>query len=227
MNARYISNHILSSFAAALLMLLLALGSFFALEPAVSRAVTDEFLVTQLITPEISFVATANNVAMSPSIAGITGGNSAGTTSVRVRTNNDTGYNMTIAFSSSTAMGRNGGGGVIANYSPASTTRADFAFTDEIFSQFGYTVIASTSGDLPLYFRDNASLCGIGSANTASTCWSNPSTTARQIALTAGPTNNSGATTTIAFRVNVPSTPIPAVQEGTYTATATLTAVTN
>jgi hypothetical protein len=216
-----------NSSLAAMLALTLAFAAFLALEPTVGRSATDTFTVTQVVTDETAFIVATNDVSMSPNLAGVTGGTASGSTTVRVRTNNSTGYNMTIAFSTSTAMRQNGGSGVINNYNPASTTRADFAFTPEVFSQFSYTVVASTSGDLPTYFRDNASICGAGAANTASTCWSNPSTTARQVILTSAATQTSGSTSTIAFRVNIPSNPIPAVPEGTYVATATLTAINN
>jgi hypothetical protein len=197
------------------------------LEPKVGLAIGDSFTVTQSITSEISFVATANDVTMSPSIAGLTGGTSSGSTTVRVRTNNDTGYNMTLAFSTSTAMTRNGGGGTISNYNPASAGTPDLTFAAETFAQFGYTVVASTSADLDTSFKDDGAACATGSNNTANTCWMNPSTTAETIINRTTATGASGATTTIAFRVNVPSNPSPAVQEGTYVATATLTAVTN
>lgn len=223
-----ISRSAWSALVAATLASLLVLVSFFMLEPKVGLAIGDTFKVTQSITSEISFVATANDVTMSPSIAGLTGGTSSGSTTVRVRTNNDTGYNMTLAFSTSTAMTRNGGGGVINNYNPASAGTPDYTFASETFAQFGYTVLASTTSDVDATFLDNGSnTCATGASNGASTCWYNPSTTAETIINRTTATAPSGATTTIAFRVNVPSNPSPAVQEGTYVATATLTAVTN
>jgi hypothetical protein len=227
MNSKIIINSAWNSTIAVILVLTLTFGTFLVLEPTVGRSATDIFKVTQTVTDETAFVVAVNDVTMSPNLAGVTGGTASGSTTVRVRTNNSTGYNMTIAFSTSTAMRQNGGSGSINNYNPASTTRADFAFANEAFSQFSYTVVASTSGDLPTYFRDNASICGAGSANTASTCWSNPSTTARQVILTSAATQTSGSTSTVAFRVNIPSNPVPAVPEGTYVATATLTAINN
>jgi hypothetical protein len=205
----------------------LVLSAFFMFEPNDTFAVTDSFTVSQTVTAEISFVATSTDVTMSPSLAGISGGTSNGSYGVRVRTNNATGYNMTLAFSSTTAMGRNGGGGYISNYNPAATTAPDYTFANETFSQFGYTVVASTSADLATYFRDNGSACNTGAGNTTNTCWMAPSTTARTIINRTTATGATGATTTLNFRVNIPSNPIPAIQTGTYTATATLTATTN
>lgn len=227
MNSESLVGSAFQATVAAVVCVALAFGAFLAVEPTVGRTATDTFKITQVVTDETAFIVATNDVTMSPNLAGVTGGTASGSTTVRVRTNNSTGYSMTILFSTSTAMHQNGGSGVIANYSPASTTRADFAFASEVFSQFSYTVIASTSGDLPTYFRDNASICGAGAANTASTCWSNPSTTARQVILTSAATQTSGSTSTLAFRVNIPSNPIPTVPEGTYVATATLTATNN
>lgn len=219
-----------NSFISSVIALLLSFAVFLLFEPNIGQAqATSTFRVTQSVTAEISFVVSAANVAMSPSIAGITGGNSAGTTSVRVRTNNDIGYNMTIVFSTSTAMRQTsqGTGGTIRNYNPTTGNVPDLTFSNEVFSQFGYTIIASTSADLNTSFRDSGAACNTGSNNTANTCWLNPSTTAKTIINTTVPTASSGSTTTVAFRINIPANAVPLVPEGGYTATATLTAVIN
>ncbi len=225
-----IRTSLLSSLTATTLMLLLAAGSFLMLEPVVGRAAvdTDEFEVTQTVTEEISFVATSSDVTMSPSLAGITGGTSNGSYAVRVRTNNAAGYNMTIAFSSTTAMIRDGGGGYISNYAPAADGTPDYTFTSDTFAQFGYTVTASSSADLDASFLDNGSnTCATGATDGSGTCWMDPDDAAETIINRTTSTAASGATTTIQFRVNIPSNPSPAIQTGTYTATATLTATTN
>lgn len=230
MKIAYITSSLWSSLLAATLMSLLVLGSFLVLEPVVSSAASanDEFEVTQVVTEEISFTATASDVSMSPNLAGITGGTAYGSTSVRVRTNNSAGYNMTIDFSTSTAMQRDGGGAYISNYSPASAGTPDYTFGTETFAQFGYTVVASTTADTDATFLDNGSnTCATGASNGVATCWYNPSTTAETIINRTTSTAASGATTTIAFRVHIPNNPSPAIPTGTYTATATLTATTN
>ena len=235
MNLSHITHSAGSALIASLLMMALVLASFFILEPSVGRAQlspqTDEFEVTQEITAEISFETTANDVTMSPSIASLTGGTSYGQTQVVVNTNNATGYNLTIAFSSTTAMIRDGGGGVINNYAPAVDGTPDYAFTTDTFAQFGYTVVASTTSELDQSFLDNGSnACNqpAGSdTNATSTCWMDPDDVAEHIILTNSFTPLSGSTTTIGFRVHVPANPSPAVPTGFYTATATLTATTN
>lgn len=228
MNLTYISNSVFAALVAAVLVSLLVLASFFMLEPTVSRAQEfDSFTVTQQITAEIAFLTTANDVIMSPTIAGLTGDTANGSTQVVVNTNNSAGYNMTIAFSSSTAMNLDGGGGAINNYNPAGAGVADFAFGAETYGQFGFTVSASTTSDLDPTFLDNGSVCGAGGADAADACWLDPDDAAETIINRSTETELSGATTTIAFRVLVPSNPSPAIPTGIYTATATLTATVN
>lgn len=230
MNLTYISKSAVTALVAAILASILVLTSFFMLEPTVGRAATDtdQFVVDQVVTAEISFLTDSTTVTMSPSLASLTGGRSSGTTTVRVNTNNSTGYFMTIQFSSTTAMGRDGFGGSIRNYNPTAAGVPDLNFGSEVYGQFAYTVIASTSADLDTSFRDDGAACNTGSNNTAGTCWLNPtSTVAETIINRTTSTAGSGATTSIAFRVDIPSNPVPAIPTGTYTATATLTATTN
>ncbi len=223
-----------SALLAAVLALVLLLLSFFMLEPTVGRAAvdTEQFIVSQSITSEISFLTAVADVSMSPSLGGIAGGTANGQTQVIVNTNNTTGYNMTINFASSSygtdAMNRNGGGGYIDDYTNSSSTVPDYTFTAETYAQFAYAVQGSTTADVDQTFKSNGSnTCNTGSTNTAGTCWMRPSTTNERIVNRTTSTAASGATTTIQFRINVPSNPSPAVPTGTYTATATLTATTN
>lgn len=218
---------VFNSFVAAACLLSVVTLSFMLLEPTVSRAIVDVHKVTQSVTAEISFLSIPSDVVMSPALAGITGGSAAGTSTVRVLTNNDTGYNMTLSFSTTTAMRRNGGGGTIANYTPAGAGVPDFAFANEVYGQFAYTVSASTTADMDASFLDNGGTCNIGAANASGRCWLNPSTTAETIINRTTATLSSGATTSISFRVHIPSSPVPAISEGTYVATATLTALVN
>lgn len=220
----------LSALTAAVLCSLMLLASFLVLEPTVGQAqINDTFEVTQTITGEISFEQTANDVDLQPSLSGISGGTSHGSTTVRVRTNNATGYNMTIAFSSTTAMTRDGGSGYINNYAPATPGVPDYSFSNEVFAQFAYSVVASTTSDVDQTFLDNGSnACNeAAGSNGNNTCWYNPSTTAETIINRTTATAASGATTTLKFRVHIPNEPVPAIQTGVYTATATLTATAN
>lgn len=215
---------------AAITGLVVLLSTFVVLEPTISRAqITDEFLVTQNITAELAFVASTTDVAMDSGIASLTGGTSNGTTTVAINTNNSAGYNLTLGFSSSTAMNQDGGTGFINNYAPASAGTPDYNFdATELFGQFAYRVTADQVADLDASFEDNGSnACGSGGGNnTYDACWLNGSTTAKTIIDRSSATSG-GSTTTLNFRVSVPANPSPTIPTGSYTATATLTATLN
>jgi len=207
-------------------------ATFVLAEPTVSRAVSDSFVVTQTILSEIAFVASTTDVTMDASIGGLTGGTANGTTTVAVNTNNTAGYNMTLYFDDTPAMNQNGGTGYIDNYSPTTPGTPDFTFNDtaEVFSQFGYRVTGAQAADVDPTFQDNGvDTCGTGSSNTYGACWYNPtaSTSPETIINRSTPTPVGGSTTTLNFRIYVPTNPNPQVPSGTYTATATLTAVVN
>lgn len=239
MNKTHLLNSAQMSLVAATLILMLGVSTFFAFEPVVGQSATtsDSFLVTQSITSEISFLATASDVSMSPSIGGLTGGLSSGTTTVRVLTNDTSGYYMTLSFASTTvnpgiAMNGNTQGGYISNYTSVSTDTPDFAFSVAAnAAEFAYTVGASTTADLDTTFRNNGAACNNASGgDVAFSCWFGPTTSpafSETIVNRSTQTPASGATTSIAFRIQVSSNPAPAVPEDTYTATATLTATTN
>ena len=222
-----IDNAFMLSLIAAAVTSALLLTSFLLLEPTVSHAVSDTVSVHQTITAEISIAIASTSLSMDGTIAGITGGITDAETEVLVITNNSTGYNMTIQFASATAMYRDTGGTDIPNYVPAVETVPDQTFDSaEVFAQFGYSAWSSADGaDIDDSFKGAG--CAGGSSVTLE-CWMSPSSTAAETIVnrtTATPA--SGATTTVQFRVDVPNNPVPSVDTGTYTATATLTAVTN
>lgn len=231
----FIKSHpVVEATLAALVTVGMLLSLYVVFEPLASRAATttDQFTVSQTINNEISFSTTATDVTMVGSLNGLTGGMSTGTTQVIVKTNNALGYNMTISFASSSygtaAMNRNGGGGDIEDYTPASAGVPDFTFGTETFGQLAYTISASTTADLDQTFRNNGSACNNNSGgDVVASCWYNPSTTAETIVNRTTATSASGEGTMVHFRVHIPNNPTPAIPSGTYTATATLTAVTN
>jgi hypothetical protein len=204
---------------------------FVILEPAISWAIGDQFEVTQQITSEISFLTAPSDVTMSPTIAGITGGTANGGTQVVVYTNDSAGYNMTLTASSSAGMIGESQGGTIPALSSTTAGVPDYNFDASTIAantaRFAYTVEASTTADLDQSFLDNGTLCNTGSADVELKCWLNASTTPEMIVNRNGETTASGATTTIRFRVVVRASPVPALPEDFYTATTTLTAVTN
>jgi hypothetical protein len=167
---------------------------------------------------------------MSPSLGGLTGGTANGSTQIAVNTSNSTGYNMTIQASSSLGMI---GSASSTNYIPAYVSAAngipDYTFTTPANSaRFGYTVNASTTSDVVQLFRNNGTTCNqSGGSPNGTNCWLAATTTAVQIVNRTTSTPSTGATTTLAFRVQITSNPNPAIPNDTYVATTTLTATTN
>jgi hypothetical protein len=207
----------------------LALGAGFILsEPTIGRAIEDQFTVTQTVTSEISFSTTAVDVSMTPSLGGVTGGTSNGTTTVVVKTNDNAGYTMTIKASSSPAMVGNVSGATIADYTPATAGIPDYAYSVPSGQEFAYTVSASTTTDLAQKFLDNGTnTCNTGSADTggSTSCWYGLSTVATSTIVRGTPTSASGSTSSVVFKLTISSGSL--VTEDTYNATATLTATTN
>lgn len=206
---------------------------FFAVEPAVSygASVASTFTITQVVTQEISFsLLPPPNVIMSPQLGGLTGGTSNGQTQFIVTTNNSTGYNVTLFASSSGAMINIATSSYsIPAYIPAVASIPDFTFTvPPPAARFGYTVAASTTGDVVQAFRNLTGVCNMlaGTAN-GTNCWLNASSTAFTILNSSLPTPASGATSTLFFRVGISANPNPVIPNGTYVATTTITASTN
>lgn len=233
MNSSHLLYSAKNAFVATILIGALGMLSFFAFEPSVGQAITSNFTVTQQITNEISFVATTSATTMVGSIAGLTGGYATGTNVTVVNTNNPTGYSMTMFFPTTTS-GRAmqaSSTAYIDDYLPVGgvATSTDFAWIDPTAgtaARFGYTVGASSTAQLSAYFRNNGSVCNnTAGGDVADRCWARPSTSPMTIISSSAPSSSS--TTTIKFKVAVPSNPSPALPATYYYATGTLTAFTN
>ena len=163
-------------------------------------------------------LSTAPNVTMSPSLGGIVGGTANGSTTVTVITDSSAGYSLTIVASTSPAM--KSGSNAIADYVPSGAP-PDFTFAvGATQSRFGF----SPEGvNVVQRFKDNGSVCNLGSSNTVSACWDGLSITPQTIVQGSSSNHPLGATTTIRFRVGIGSSVVQ--PEATYTATTTLTAL--
>jgi hypothetical protein len=231
MNTINYQKSVVQASVATFLCLILILTSFFMFEPRIAHGITDVFTVRQQITSEISFKTAPNDVVMSPSIQGITGGTAYGTSTVAITTNSPAGYTMTIAFSTTTAMQGENITSDISNYTPTASGTPDFNFSVPAGSaEFGYTIDSvTTPGDIHARFKDSGAACNTGSGTLVGKCWygnANATSPVTLISRTSA-TPGTGATSTIVFRVGVGATPVPALQTGFYTATATLTALAN
>lgn len=235
MNQTHVFSSATNAFVAAALVTALGVLSFFAFEPSIGHSqINDSFTVSQTITSEISFNVTAADVTMVGTIAGVSGGYATGTTRVSVNTNNATGYNMTLGFSSNAvnaamvSSSTDASSPYIANYTPAVAGVPDYNFVTNSTGgagEFGYTVMASTSGEVDPSFMNNTTNCNAGTNETVDRCWLNPTTTPETIINSTG--ENQSSTTTIKFKVAIPSNPSPAIPSGVYVATGTLTATVN
>jgi hypothetical protein len=123
-------------------------------------------------------------------------------------------------------LGDTTGSEALRDYGGGVLSEPTYNFTASTAAQFGYTVESDNAGDTDQSFLDNGASCNQGGGSDNSLCWMSPSTTAFTI-VDRSSSAVSGATSTISFRVVVPSGSNPAVTADTYTATATLTLVVN
>lgn len=220
------------SLVAATLTVGLFLVSYFVFEPTIGRTAgladtSGPFTITQVIAGETSFLVDAPNVAMAGGdISGLTGGERFGTTTFSVRSNNNLGYYVDIEFNDAdldgqAMLGLVSGSGAIQNYTNGSVTDYNFS-TAQPNAVFAFTVDSLNPGDTADQFLSSGSAC-VNAAGTdeLGRCWTGPTTTA-PIRIVDTDDVTASATTSVVFRVYVPSGAVPVVAADTYVATATL-----
>lgn len=212
---------------ASVVIVTLLLVAFFTMEPRIGHAVdSTAFRIRQTITDETSFLVQPTNVSMIGSISGVTGGTANGSTTFAVISNNADGYTVSIAYENNPGLyamrGDTTDSEAIRDYGGDVAGEPSYNFTASTAAQFAYTVDSTTDGDTDQSFLDNGASCNQAAGTGNSLCWKAPSTGSFTI-VDRGSSANSGATSTISFRVVVPSGSDPAVTADTYTATATLT----
>lgn len=161
-----------------------------------------------------------DSVVLDPSIPGLAGGVSNGSTTVTVITDNPAGYEVLIEAEGSPAMQAEGGAYTIGDYTPSGGADYTFAIglTD---AHLGYSVLSSDAESR--FLHSGSAPCGTGSSNTAQTCWDGLSTTPEPIITGTASNHPAGTESTIYFRVGVGGDVVQA--PGVYVATTTLTAL--
>lgn len=206
-------------------------AAFFLLEPNIGHAVdSNEFYIRQTITDETSFLVQPSNVNMDTSITGVTGGTANGSTTFSVVSNNATGYTIDISFdygggNNEAMVGDTTSSETIRDYSGDVAGQPSYNWTASSAAQFAYTVDSVVDGDTDQSFRDNTTSCNQAAGTGNGDCWKAPDVGNYRI-VDASDAAVTGATSTLFFRVVVPNGSVPAVTADTYTATATLTLVT-
>lgn len=225
--APFIQSVVNSGISASIIVTLLFAG-FFIVEPSISHGQSDTatFRVRQTITDETSFLVDPSNVTMNGGINGLTGGNATGSSRFVVRSNNSTGYYVEMAYYNNTGayamLGDRTASEALRDYGGDVTGQPSYNFTASTAAQFAYTVNSSTTADTDDSFLNNGSnTCNTGATQTFGKCWKAPAVAAFRI-IDRNTSASNGATSTIYFKVNVPSSPVPIPSAETYTATATL-----
>jgi hypothetical protein len=163
-------------------------------------------------------ITTPTSVILTPTIGGLTGGTANGSTSVTVLTDSGSGYQLTIKAATAPAMQK--GVDTIADYVPVSAPVPDFTFTtDATDVHFGFT---PQGLDVSNFFRDNGSVCNVGTSDTALRCWAGLSMS--DLLIAEGAANQPyGVATELYFQVGIGGS--VGVVPGEYIATTTLTAL--
>lgn len=162
-----------------------------------------------------------SSIVMSPNIGGVSGGQSNGSTSATVITDNPGGYSLTVKASTAPAM-------ATSTYSFADyttqTANPDFSWSIlNTASEFGFTAEGS---DIVQKFKDNGvDTCNTESSDSIDYCWYKFSTSTETIAQKYAPNHPTGMATILKIRAESGTSHIQTA--GQYKATITITAVTN
>jgi hypothetical protein len=161
-----------------------------------------------------------SNVTMNPDIGGVTGGTSNGQAAWTTTTDNPAGYTLDIKVSTSPAL--KSGSYSFVDYTPVGSD-PDYSWSvDAADSEFGFT---PEGDDIVQKFKDDTSDCNTGSSDTADKCWYGLSISDETIAQSSSANHPSGTATTVKFQAQSGTSHLQ--EEGTYQATATVTATAN
>lgn len=161
-------------------------------------------------------LSSISNVTLSPSLGGLTGGTSNGSTAFVATTDSYAGYQVTIAASTSPAM--QSGTATIPDYTPSGGI-PDFSFS--VAASQSRFAFSPEGADIPVRYQDNGVSCNAAGGDTALSCWDGLSTSPLVIASRASANHPAGTETQLKFRVGIGAS--SAQDEGVYSATTTVT----
>jgi hypothetical protein len=172
----------------------------------------------QLKTDFYLSLSTPSDLALS-SISGFTGGNSEGTVTWQVTTDNPAGYTLSVSANTSPALTSSTSS--FADYTPSGSD-PDYNFSiANTDSEFGFTPEGT---DVTSTYKDNGSACNTGSGETQGKCWTNFSTTPKTIMQRGSSNHASGSSATVRVRAEAGSNHFQ--PSGSYQAQLTVTAIT-
>jgi hypothetical protein len=199
---------------------ILAPAVYAAIEPAVAQAVspaTDEVIVTLTVDAGISITSPADE-AMSQNL-GVSANSAVGDTFWNVKTNNTTGYTLSVKATTSPAM-RNGTNS-INDYTPAVVGTPETWSVPSGTAEFGFSAFG-THVDTGSWGTDSDCIAG-ANVPSAALKYRDFDTSDIQIASSTATTTTTGVDATVCFAVEQDTFYVPS---GTYQATIIATAAT-
>ena len=172
----------------------------------------------------IAAAALPEGVTMSPSIGGVTGGQSNGTTTIKVTTDSPSGYSLFVRTFASPALATSSYS--FADYIPASSSVPDYNWSiPAATTGFGFTPYGSHTVDKYRYIGPTCDPEDSGGTADEDHCWYNFSTTDEIIAASYLSNHPDGTETHIRFRAESGSQNIQS--PGEYSATLIITVIPN
>jgi hypothetical protein len=166
-------------------------------------------------------ITVPGNIALSPSLGGISGGIATGNGTWTVTTDSESGYSLSVHSTSSPAMIM--GADTISDYAPSVAGVPDRDWNQTLNTEFGYSPYNSNSQSTR--FKNNSTLCNTGSNIDDGFCWYGLSTSDVSIANRNSRTGTGGENTKINFKAQIISNANQ--KPGVYTAGVVITATSN
>jgi len=148
-------------------------------------------------TPEDTYISiSASSDVSLGAVSGLIGGQSTGSSTWLVTTNNSLGYQLSVVSLTNPAL--KSAQSSISDYVPASSN-PDFSFVESSASStFGFSPEGVDIVDL---YKDNGSVCNFGTDDTSNSCWDGFSTTPKVVSQGFVANEPAGATTTLKYKI--------------------------